>query len=294
MQDTGQAKVYNDWTADELAVELDVEKTVDDLPAIQQENARMSAETRAKFGGLIDVAYGNEPLQTLDVFAPKGAVDAPVIFYIHGGGWRAGSKNGCSFPAETLNAAGILWVPIDYGLAPDYKIDQIVDHVRSAFAWVYSNIREHGGHPDRIYVLGNSAGGHLTGTLMMPGWHAEYAVPTNAIKGTCPLSGVFDMEALVHASYGYNDQLQMDLTTARAHSPIYNLPREEMPIIVGYGEPELEGFRKQSREYAQALRDAGHNVEEIAVADAHHFEMTRRIAQAGSEIHTAVMAMVGA
>lgn len=294
MQETAQAKVYNDWTADELAYELDVEKTIDDLPAYQQEAGKLSAATRDKRGGVIDIRYGDEPLQTLDVFAPDGAKNAPVIFYIHGGGWRAGSKNGYSFPAEAMNDAGILWVPIDYGLAPDYTVDQIVDHVRSAFAWVYGNIRDHGGDPDRIYVLGNSAGGHLTGTLLMPGWHAEYAVPGNAIKGACPMSGVFDMEALVHASYGYNDELQMDLETARAHSPHYHLPADAPLLIIGYGEPELEGFRKQSRDYAQVMRDAGHTVTEIAVADTHHFAMGRQIAISGSEINKAVLEMIGA
>jgi arylformamidase len=293
MQDTAQEKIYNGWTADELAVELDVEKTIPDLPSFQQEGGKMSAATRAKLGGVIDIAYGNEPLQTLDVFAPDGAKDAPVIFYIHGGGWRAGSKNGYSFPAETMNEAGILWVPIDYGLAPDYTVDQIVDHVRSAFAWVYGNIREHGGDPDQIYVLGNSAGGHLTGTLLMSGWHGEYAVPGNAIKGACAMSGVFDMEALVHAAYGYNNELQMDLKSARAHSPLFHIPQELPPIVIGYGGPELEGFRKQSRDFALALHDGGHDVTEIAVPNTDHFAMGRQIAISGSEINQAVLNMVG-
>lgn len=285
--------VYQGYTADELAFELDVEVTIDDLPGYQQESGVMSAATRAKIGGKIDIPYGSEPLQKLDVFAPEGVNGAPVMVYIHGGGWRAGSKNGYSHPAEAMVDKGILWVPVDYGLAPDYTIDQLVDHVRQALAWVYTNITEHGGDPEKIYLSGNSAGGHLTGTLLMPGWHSSYGVPEDIVKGACAMSGVFDLEALVHATYGYNEQLQMDLPTARAHSPIYHLPSKSGPLIISWGAPELEGFRSQSRNYAQAARDAGLDVTEIEVPDAHHFAMGRQLTDPNTELSKATMAMMG-
>ena len=98
-----------------------------------------------------------------------------------------------------INDVGVLWVPIDYGLAPDYTIDQIVEHTRAAVAWVYRNITAYGGDPENIYVSGNSAGGHLTGALLMPGWHQTHGLSEQVIKGACAMSGVFDLQALVHA-----------------------------------------------------------------------------------------------
>ena len=286
-------QIYQGWTAEALAVQLDVEKTIDDLPAYQQEGGKLSAAAREKLGGVLDIAYGPEPLQKLDIFAPDGASGAPVLFYIHGGGWRAGSKDGNSFTAEAVNAKGALWVPIDYGLAPDYTIDQLVDHVRSAVKWVYENIGGHGGDPDQIYVCGNSAGGHLTGTCLMPGWHGDYGVPEDIFKGACAMSGVFDLDALVHASYGYNEQLGMDLAAARQFSPIHNLPAKSCPLIISYGEPELEGFKNQSKNYAAAWADAGLQVDEIAVPGAHHFAMARQLADPDCTLHHAMMEMVG-
>ena len=73
-------QIYQGWTAEELAVELDVEKTIDDLPAYQQEGGELSARARKKIGGQLDIAYGPEPLQKLDIFAPAGASGASVLF----------------------------------------------------------------------------------------------------------------------------------------------------------------------------------------------------------------------
>jgi arylformamidase len=212
---------------------------------------------------------------------------------IHGGGWTAGSKNARSFPAEAIVPKGVLWVPIDYGLAPAFKLDAIVDHVRSAVAWIYKNIASHGGDPNRIYVSGNSAGGHLVATTLMPGWHAKYGVPENVVKGACAMSGVYDMDAVRLAAEGPNNALKMDAAEARRNSPIFHLPKTSGPLIVSYGAPELPEFKRQGADFAKAWKAAGHDVTEIVVPGAHHFAMSREFANADSELHQAMMKMIG-
>jgi len=284
--------VYMGLTTEELAAQLDVETTTDDLPSYQQESADLSEAAREACPGTLDIAYGDDPAQLLDIFAPEDADGAPVLIDIHGGGWRGGTKNSRSLCAPAVTEAGILWVPIDYGLAPDYTIDQIVHQARSAVAWVYKNIAEYGGDPEKIYVSGNSAGGHLTGSVLMPGWHGDYSLTDQTIKGACAMSGIFDMQALVHASYGYNDQLGMDMDTARTYSPLFHLPPAGCPLIVAVGEPEPDEFVRQSKVYYEAWKSDGFDATEIIVPGADHFVMSRQLSMPASEVYKAVTGMI--
>ena len=283
--------VYMGYTATDLAIQLDVAKTIKDLPAYQQESAEMSHKVVTNLDCFKDVQYGNDEPQKLDIF-PATVDRAPILVDIHGGGWRSGSRNIRSFPASSVTKAGVMWVPIDYGLAPNYSIHQMVDHVRSAIVWLYHNVSKYGGDPSKLYVSGNSAGGHLTGCILMPDWHKNYGVPSDIIKGACAISGVYDLQALVHAEYGYNDELGMDIETAQNFSPLFNLPTKGCPLIVSYGAPEPNEFRRQSRVYYEAWKDGGFPATEIVVNGAHHFAMSRQMSDPNSALFQAVTKMI--
>ena len=283
--------VYMGYTATDLAIQLDVAKTIKDLPAYQQESAEMSHKVVTNLDCFKDVQYGNDEPQKLDIF-PAAVDRAPILVDIHGGGWRSGSRNIRSFPASSVTKAGVMWVPIDYGLAPNYSIHQMVDHVRSAIVWLYHNVSKYGGDPSKLYVSGNSAGGHLTGCILMPNWHKNFGVPSDIIKGACAISGVYDLQALVHAEYGYNDELGMDIETAQNFSPLFNLPTKGCPLIVSYGAPEPNEFRRQSRVYYEAWKDVGFPATEIVVNGAHHFAMSRQMSDPNSALFQAVTKMI--
>ena len=283
--------VYMGYTATDLAIQLDVAKTIKDLPAYQQESAEMSHKVVTNLNCFKDVQYGNDEPQKLDIF-PAAVDRAPILVDIHGGGWRSGSRNIRSFPASSVTKAGVMWVPIDYGLAPNYSIHQMVDHVRSAIVWLYHNVSKYGGDPSKLYVSGNSAGGHLTGCILMPDWHKNFGVPSDIIKGACAISGVYDLQALVHAEYGYNDELGMDIETAQNFSPLFNLPTKGCPLIVSYGAPEPNEFRRQSRVYYEAWKDGGFPATEIVVNGAHHFAMSRQMSDPNSALFQAVTKMI--
>ena len=283
--------VYMGYTATDLAIQLDVAKTIKDLPAYQQESAEMSHKVVTNLDCFKDVQYGNDEPQKLDIF-PAAVDRAPILVDIHGGGWRSGSRNIRSFPASSVTKAGVMWVPIDDGLAPNYSIHQMVDHVRSAIVWLYHNVSKYGGDPSKLYVSGNSAGGHLTGCILMPNWHKNFGVPSDIIKGACAISGVYDLQALVHAEYGYNDELGMDIETAQNFSPLFNLPTKGCPLIVSYGAPEPNEFRRQSRVYYEAWKDGGFPATEIVVNGAHHFAMSRQMSDPNSALFQAVTKMI--
>ncbi|MFZ0388631.1 MAG: alpha/beta hydrolase fold domain-containing protein [Solirubrobacteraceae bacterium] len=170
----------------------------------------------------------------------------------------------------------------------------IVDHCRRAVAWVYERVAGFGGDPSRIYVSGNSAGGHLAAVMLVEGWPEAYGLPEDVVKGACAISGVYDLRALVGAPPGGpNDELAMDEEVAARYSPIAHLPSRPRPLIVAVGEPEGGVFRPQAQAFVAAWRAAGLPVTFLELLGQHHFSMGRQLGDPTSELHVATMAMLG-
>lgn len=294
MQQSAAEVVYQGYTRDELIAGYNVHGSVPDLGAFMKEGEELAAGAKQAHPGTYDISYGDTDIQKLDIYAPDGAANAPVLIDIHGGGWIQGSKNSRSVNTEAITSKGVLWVPIDYGLAPDHSMAEIVDHVRRAVAWIYKNIAEYGGDPNRIFVSGNSAGGHLTATTLMPGWHGDFGIPADTIKGGCAMSGVYDLNALaLQGEEGPNAALKMDDETVHGYSPEFHIDPEGCPLILAYGEPELDEFKRQSLTYADACEEAEIDVSVVIVPGAHHFAMSREFANTNGGLFKALTSMMG-
>ena len=185
-----------------------------------------SAETRAALSGARDVAYGALPVETLDIF-PAEEPDAPILIMIHGGYWYSLDKHHDSFVAEGCRPYGVATVVINYGLAPDYRMDEIVRQNRAAGAWVWRNAASFGGDPSRIHALGQSAGGHLAAMLLATDWPAFGAdLPADLVKSAVSISGIYDLEP-IRLCY-LNDKVGMDEAEARRNSPV----EQRYPVAV--------------------------------------------------------------
>ena len=109
---------------------------------------------------MLDQRYGAGPRCLLDVF-PAGD-RTPVLFFIHGGYWRALDKSYVSFIAEPFRSAGFTVVIPGYDLVPLVRVGEIVDQIRAAFHWVVEQMT-----PERVIVAGHSAGGQLAAMLAL-------------------------------------------------------------------------------------------------------------------------------
>src|SRR5581483_10396907 len=101
----------------------------------------------------------------LDVYLPKGKKEFPVLFFVHGGGWKSGNKSWYGALGHAFAQAGIGVVLTNYRLSPQVKHPAHVQDVAKAFAWTCANIGKYGGRADRLFVCGHSAGGHLVALL---------------------------------------------------------------------------------------------------------------------------------
>ena len=105
--------------------------------------AESSALARSHLQGQLDVRYGEQPGETLDVFAARQA-DSPVLVFIHGGYWRALDKSDVSFVAPAFVDAGATVVVPNYALCPAVTIETIALQLTGALAWAWRHAAEHG------------------------------------------------------------------------------------------------------------------------------------------------------
>jgi acetyl esterase/lipase len=147
-------------------------------------------------------AYGDHERHVLDVYAPKGAKGLPVVFWIHGGGWQAGDKSDVQLKPTWFVEKGFVFVSINYRLLPAVDMGTIVRDVAKAARWVREHVAEHGGDPDRLYVMGHSAGAQLASLICTDDRYLRAeGVPLTSIKGCVPVDGdTFDIPAIIEVA----------------------------------------------------------------------------------------------
>ena len=278
-------KVFLNYDLDEIDRQYDAAATVPDLGVYIQRYTEVSARARQRFAGKLDLQYGPTRAEVLDVY-PAETVDAPIHLFIHGGYWRRLSKNESCFMVETFVPAGATVVAVNYALAPKVSIDEIVRQNRAAIAWIYRHARDLGADPERIYISGHSAGGHLVGMMLSTDWEGEYGLPANLIKGACTISGVFDLEPLRFTRI--NAWAQLDVGAVLRNSPIHHLPEVGCPLIVSYGGLETKEFRRQSDEYAAKWSTHGFPCRTVDMPDFNHFTVVEELNNPESPLTRAV------
>jgi arylformamidase len=229
-----------------------------------------SEKARSRLDHVLDLRYGRGPKQTLDLF-PAEHPRAALLF-VHGGYWRALDKSDHSFVATEFVARGIGVAVVNYDLCPGVGIARIVDECREAVAWLRREGGRHGVPSDTLMVGGHSAGGHLTAMLFATDW-SRYGLPARVIAGGFSVSGVFDLEPLVQASF--NADLRLDAAKAHAVSPVYIAPRVQAPLVLAAGADETGEFIRQSwllwerwpECHPAAMKGP------LFVADRHHFSV---------------------
>jgi arylformamidase len=221
---------------------------------------------RARNRGRLDLRYGAGARQRLDIF-PSGAAGAPTVVYIHGGYWQANDKEPYACLGEGLLPAGWNLALVEYTLAPAARLDAIVAEIRAAVAWVIEHAREHGGDPQRVFVAGHSAGGHLT----------AMAMEDARVAGGVAISGLFDLEP-IRLCY-LNDKLRLDPAEAARNSPLLHLPPRAAPLVVTVGLGELPELIRQSAEYAEAWTKGGLPGRYLPLANHEHFSILEELAR---------------
>ena len=140
------------------------------------------------------IAYAKGARHTLDVCRPKSATAAPVIVFFYGGGWRSGSKRTYRYVAKALARRGYVAVLPDYRIYPQARYPDFLDDGALAVRWVKDNVQRFGGDPQKIFLMGHSAGAHIAAMLAIDAtWLQKVGLkPGRDILGLIGVSGPYD------------------------------------------------------------------------------------------------------
>jgi arylformamidase len=248
--------------------------------------------TRLRVGEPERVAYGPAGIERLDIYRTRQAT-APVFVFIHGGAWRSGRSKDFATPAEMLLAAGAHYAVPDFAWVQDVGGSLIVlaDQVRRAVAWVYRNAAHFGGDANRLYLAGQSSGGHLAAVALTTDWPREFDLPVDIIKGGMCISGMYDlMPVRLSARSNY---VKFDDATVAALSPMRHLNRLQALLVVAYGTCETPEFQRQNREFAAAVEAAGKPVRLLVGENCNHFELPETLSNPYGLLGRAALELMG-
>jgi len=168
---------------------------------LAQTRAQTADTTQTKLNVKRDLPYAEpaDPRQKVDIYASEGAKNLPVVFWIHGGGWQAGDRTSIQAKPQAFVDMGFVFVSTGYRLLPDVDMGTIIRDVAKAVRWVHDHIAEHGGDPERILVMGHSAGAQLAALICTDDRYLKAEGLSLAIvKGCVPVDGdTYDVPAII-------------------------------------------------------------------------------------------------
>ncbi len=214
-------------------------------------------------------AYGMHARQRLDVYTPQDeTVGRPVVIFFYGGSWKRGERAHYRFVGQALASRGFVAVVPDYRTYPEGRFPDFMEDAAEAFHWVLKNIREYGGDPTRVYLLGHSAGAHIAALLTLDrGYLARVGVDTREIRGTIGLAGPYAFDPIVYRSlrpgFGHiqDPDVARPITFARGDAP---------GVLLLHGSSDRTVRPANSVRLAQQLRKAGSSARYIAYDDIGH------------------------
>jgi arylformamidase len=230
-----------------------------------------------------NVSYGPTARQSFDLVYPRDpAPGAPLHMFIHGGYWRAGSKEAHTLVAAPVIAAGGIAALVSYDLMPETRLAEIVAQVRSAARHLVRLAPDIGASPSRFTVSGHSAGAHLASLLaaQAPGDTRSPVVPE--LSGMLLVSGIYDLSGIPGSFL--KDEAKMRDDEARAWSPLLARHMAGPLRIISRGERETAPFQEQADALCALLDREAQRVELRAEPDANHLTIVFDLADPSASL----------
>ena len=226
-----------------------------------------SAEARRLLPAKLDLAYGDQPGQTLDLFQ-TAKPDKPLHIFVHGGYWQELSAKESAVMARALIANDISLAVINYSLAPDASIDQMIDECYQAVCYLLQQGNALGIDPTNVSLSGHSAGAQLIWMMLS---RCQGDTLLDAIESVILISGIYDLVPLCWTTI--NEPLGLTLDTAHGLSPAHNAVVPAIPSAVVMAEHDTQEFRRQAKEFYHKLLAAEVPSHFIEVKGCNHFDI---------------------
>jgi len=237
------------------------------------------------------VIYGQDPRQQIDVYTPEDAVgDAPLVVFVHGGGWQMGNRSLVQAKPQHFKDAGYVFASAGYRLLPDAPVEQQAADIGNALKALRAQAEAGGFDPGKIVLMGHSAGAHLAALVASDPQYAGDAF--GAIRGVVLLDGAgYDVAAAVarpsmELPTLYRDVFGTDPARHKALSPISHAGGKDAPNWLALYVAERDQSKAQSEALAAALAKAGAQAEAVAIAGTDHGRMNRELGTPAGKAQT--------
>jgi arylformamidase len=265
-----------------------------------------SAKEAAKDTGTVaaDIAYiagSNDDAHKLDVYhaGSASAKGRPVVIYVHGGGWGRGDKRMAKSLAPIYVEREMVFVSLNYSLAPKNKYPSFLNDLAAAIRWTKDNIARYGGDPDRLVLVGHSAGAHLVALLGTdPQFLKAQGLPLNVFKAVVPVDTA-SFNFLVDP-YGWfvgrqkkirEDAFGTDKAVYAAASPTLVVAKAKPDTVSPFHifvSGKRDDAQEQSEAFATAIRQSG-NKATVTSIDLGHARMNQAIGDRDSPLARKVL-----
>ena len=206
-----------------------------------------------------DQAYGPHPRHKLDVFQPTNSAGAaPVVVFLHGGGFVRGDKRGSANVGTYFARHGIVGITMNYRFAPEAKWPAGAEDIAGVIKWVKANAATIGGNPDKIFLMGHSAGaGHVASYA----FHEEYQLKDDGVAGAIFVSlPTFNLATKTKVTPdgvlrhpGEKGYFGTDPKKYAAMSPINTVAGRKIPVFVAYAELDIPIVQNQNLQLIDAV-----------------------------------------
>ena len=267
--------------------------TVSDFTVYTRRYTELTRAAKARLACIENLHYGPGADETLDLYPAAraaGGPGTPVLVFLHGGDWRALSKDDSGFAAPAFVEAGAMFIAVNFSLAPVLTIAQMGAQVRRALAWIARHVGAHGGDAARLFIAGHSSGANLVGQLLATDWVRDFGLPADLIKGATFISGLGDLEP-VRRSFR-NANLGLDDAMVAEASLLHSASCAACPLLVAFGEHEMPEYHRQGREVAAFWAARGNRADVFTLAGRNHFDAVLEWADPASPLLRANLAMM--
>jgi len=215
-----------------------------------------------------DARFGPDPAQRIDVIAPETPGPHPVLVFIHGGGWHSGAPGEYAFIGRHFARAGYVVVLPGYRLGEAGRYPHMLEDSAAALAWVQDNAARLGGDPQRVFVMGHSAGAYNAVMLALDGqWLDRAGVAPGFIKGVVGLSGPYDFYPFTSDSAR---NAFAHVADPRITQPINHVRAPAPPMLLLTGDADETVKMRNSKVLAEALTAAGQPTVPVVLAGVDH------------------------
>jgi arylformamidase len=268
------ADAWRSWSLTEREREYSPSSCVASIDSelVQYHIYSTEAEDNAPIEMINGVAYGEHRDEVFDLFPALGNGKRPLMIFLHGGYWQELGRSLSRFAGARLAFGGVALAVVEYTLAPEASLDQIVDQCTRAVRHLIDHAAELGINPLRISIAGSSAGAHLAALAA--------AAIDHPFERLLLFSGIYDLEPLV-GTY-INEKLGLSVADALRLSPMYLRPSLSNTLMV-IGENETSEFARQHHMYADHLQAYGVHVEARTIPKQNHFSVISNLADFGLE-----------